>query len=321
MLGKILGTLLFLVVTCSTASAQSCGSLPNALTNGTNADATQVMANFNFLLSCINSSSSPTFQAGQLKYVTATQISFVPLNGNQIKINGALNVIPSGGVAGCANTNVFVNGAAGSNLAAATLYYVYAFTNAGTVTCDFSSTGHVTSSAAGNAGTEIKSGDDTRSLIGMVRTNASSQFADSLTQRFVASWFNRRPRALYKVLGTYSTSSSNFVEYGGGAERVEFINWGGSGTFLQYLISLDLADNGSAGTTSYTSGAIDASYSGGSTYSYSGTVGNFFMPVANPFAAELTEGYHHFELFFASAVAGYTTSSVGAPDLAGLVTQ
>ena len=44
---------LFSFVLGSSALAQSC-SVPNTLTNGTNADATQVMANLNAILACVN---------------------------------------------------------------------------------------------------------------------------------------------------------------------------------------------------------------------------------------------------------------------------
>jgi len=127
---------------------------------------------------------------GQLSYVSATALSFGPKNGGYTIINGAALPIPAAGIVGLANTGVYVNGVAGQNLAASTLYYVYAFNNSGVITADFSTTGHATSSTPGNVGTEIKSGDDTRSLIGMIRTNASSQFVDSAIQRFVRSWFN-----------------------------------------------------------------------------------------------------------------------------------
>jgi hypothetical protein len=41
------------------AFGQTCGALPNNLQNNTTADATQVMANFNALLACINSAPAP----------------------------------------------------------------------------------------------------------------------------------------------------------------------------------------------------------------------------------------------------------------------
>jgi len=181
---------------------------------------------------------------GRLTFVSTTAIKFAPYNGDLIKINGALFQIPSAGIAGVANTSVFVNGTGGQNLAASTLYYVYAFSNSGTVTADFSTTTHATSSTAGNVGVEVKSGDDTRTLVGMIRTNGSSQFADSLTQRFTVSWFNRR------LLGTMNVFTANraLATSAAWAEintevRVEFITWAeeavvtnlGGGAFLNVI--------------------------------------------------------------------------------------
>ncbi len=54
-MGKKIGTLAFVLsLFASSAFAQTCGTLPNNLTNGTTADATQVMANFNAVVSCIS---------------------------------------------------------------------------------------------------------------------------------------------------------------------------------------------------------------------------------------------------------------------------
>lgn len=64
---------LMLAVTAGAARAQSCGPLPNTLTNNTTADATQVMGNLNTLLNCINSNGSiGTSTAGQVAYYGAS---------------------------------------------------------------------------------------------------------------------------------------------------------------------------------------------------------------------------------------------------------
>ncbi|MBX9827985.1 MAG: discoidin domain-containing protein [Xanthobacteraceae bacterium] len=59
MLAKFFCTAFALALTASAAVAQ-CGAIPNTLTNGQNADATQVMTNFNHLRDCINNAPPPS---------------------------------------------------------------------------------------------------------------------------------------------------------------------------------------------------------------------------------------------------------------------
>jgi hypothetical protein len=59
MLTKIFATLFALALTSSAAVAQ-CGAIPNTLANGQNADASQVMTNFNHLRDCINNAPPPS---------------------------------------------------------------------------------------------------------------------------------------------------------------------------------------------------------------------------------------------------------------------
>jgi len=53
MISKIIVAALVLLLLPAFASAQTCNAVPNTLTNGTTADATQVMANFNAIVACI----------------------------------------------------------------------------------------------------------------------------------------------------------------------------------------------------------------------------------------------------------------------------
>ena len=132
-------------------------------------------------------------QCGRLVYVSASALSFAPYNGDRIKINGVIYPIPSAGIAGLANTSVVVASTPGQNLAASTTYTIFAFNAGGVITANYiAGTSHATSATAGNVGTEIYPAADSMTLIGMVRTNASSQFVDTAANRSVLSWFNRR---------------------------------------------------------------------------------------------------------------------------------
>jgi len=203
--------------------------------------------------------------SGQLTYVSATALKFAPTSGNTIFINGVSYIIPTGGISGLANTGIYLNGVAGQNLAANTNYFVYAFNNSGVVTADFSTTAHAVSSTSGNVGTEIKSGDDTRSLIGYIRTNASSQFVNSATQRFVRSWFNDTGVFLTNFLTANASIStgSTLIEIST-AIRFEWINWAGEIIDLKCVASIGAAST--QATHSVTAIAVDGIVQEGGQY-------------------------------------------------------
>jgi hypothetical protein len=99
-----------------------------------------------------------------------------------------------------------------------TLYYAYDY---GSSTGELSTTVPVQHTD----GSMVKTGDASRALVGMIRTNGSGQFVDSDTQRFVLSYFNRSPKRVYSVLGTNpSTTSAPWVELST-AMRIEMITW------------------------------------------------------------------------------------------------
>ena len=70
MIRNIVAAFLFSFVLGSSALAQSC-SVPNTLTNGTNADANQVMANLNAILACVNNQAAPRGYLSGLTLSTA----------------------------------------------------------------------------------------------------------------------------------------------------------------------------------------------------------------------------------------------------------
>lgn len=190
---------------------------------------------------------SAPFQCGQLAYSSGTALTFKPFNGDLLKINGSVVRIPSGGITGLANTGVYVNGTAAQNLAASTLYYVYAFNNAGTTTADFSTTGHTTDATTGNIGTEIKSSDSTRTLIGLAYTNTSSQFDYSGTKRNVRSWFNRQSAVITGAQLGSNIGLNATVQELSVAARCEFVNW--SGEMVSLLGSFSYFSSPTAGLT------------------------------------------------------------------------
>ena len=132
-----------------------------------------------------------------------------PWRGNGIIINGATCTIPSAGVS-----------LAATGLTAGTLYFVYAYMNSGTMTLEAVTTAHTT----GADGVEVKSGDTSRTLVGMARPVAGPAFSAASNAMFVRSWFNRtaterRPRTL--LAAEYTRSDDTYAE----VTRVEWLNW------------------------------------------------------------------------------------------------
>lgn len=76
MLRNFLGAILLSLIFGGNAFGQNC-TLPNNLTNGTNADATQVMGNFNALVTCLSSAISPrSYLSGLTLSTTGGSASF-----------------------------------------------------------------------------------------------------------------------------------------------------------------------------------------------------------------------------------------------------
>lgn len=172
------------------------------------------------------SSLTAPFNCGRLAYSSATALTFTPYNGDLIRIAGTIYRIPGAGIAGLANTSIYLNGVGSSNLSANTTYLVAAFNNGGTVTADFLTTlTHLPSTTAGSLGTEIPTGSNTRTVIGLVRTNGSSQFQMSVTNIGVLSWFNRRGLAGNAAYTANRTTTNSGLEELNTEIRVNFLNW------------------------------------------------------------------------------------------------
>jgi hypothetical protein len=190
---------------------------------GTGANnATQAKINLG-ITSDINAGLVP--QCGRLYYANASQILFLPFNGDKIKIQGVIYSIPSGGVV-ASNSPTFVNGVAGQNLALDTTYLVCLFNNGGTLAMDFITTlAHSADTTAGNVGVETPTTNKSRTVIGLVRYVAGIGFANSTKYRGVISWFNRRNLALFgDSTAGFSTTAGSPTEVNPSA-RTYFLNW------------------------------------------------------------------------------------------------
>lgn len=235
---------------------------------------------------------------GQFVISSATVCKFNPFSGNTICINGRMETIPVGGVS-------FSN----TGLVSSTLYYAYAFMSGGAMAGEFSTTARA---ADTTTGVEIKSGDSTRSLVGMVFTSASGQFERSLGKANVASWANRQ---LVGSLSTHTgsdptTSSITPVEISSLA-RAEFLIWGGSHAMLTVAASIDIAGGASRGWTlgiQVESGAISgAPIAQGNNGSASTGRDTAMVRFAHD---GLSEGHHYVTPVFAVGNASWTATAV-----------
>lgn len=154
------------------AQAQSCGPVPYALTNGTTADASQVMANFNFLSNCqgqlrgylggltmSNDIVSPNTVIDTATGVAASDDATMLMKVSAITKN-ANAAWAAGGGSGCLDS--------GSTLVASTWYHLFVIGNPNTGAID-----EVCSTSA--ASPNLPSGYTKKRRIGSFRTNGSSQ--------------------------------------------------------------------------------------------------------------------------------------------------
>lgn len=236
--------------------------------------------------------SSIACNSGQLTFTSTTALAFKPCNGDTIKINGVVFQIPTGGIAGLGNpTSVFLNGVAAQTLVAGTTYFIYAFSNSGTVTADFSTTGHSTSGTAGNVGTETKTGDDGRTLIGMVRTGGTVIYAADLQ---TASWFNRRNKS--------AIASGNTSGASGTMASISFVTWGEE--------NIDGNFAGSMTTTVASTNTAQAQIDGGNvgpTISATCPGGSFIQAYSSSMALIVSEGFHTYQVSIGVGAGGTTT--------------
>jgi hypothetical protein len=258
----------------------------------------------------------PVFTCGQLQYSTTTVVKLMPMNGNLVSFpSGAVTAIPSTGISSTI-TSAYLNGVASQSLAANTVYYGYLW-NQGSASSpnyviDWSTTSHA---ADTTTGIEIKSGDATRVLVGMIRTNTGPVVADTATARLVASWHNRRPKQLRNAFSTdRSTTSTGFTEINSEI-RCNFLSWGDA-------ISMAYAGNvsSSSGTISAFSGPSVDSATTGFPATSSGSVTTVGLSLASSGVASVTEGFHYITTMGAvSSGTGVWNNSSQGGSLTGLV--
>lgn len=217
---------------------------------------------------------------------SGANLLLLPLNGNRLVINGVSETVPTAGV-----TLAPPAGTA--------LYYIYAYMNAGVMTLETSGTGR----AVHTNGVVIKSGDSTRTLVGMART-VSGAWADTATQRLVLTWFNRGLKTAQASLpSNTSTTSASFVELTSAA-RIEFLCWfTAAGDSVHYNVTgaAQLVTGSTMQTAVWRDGAA---LSPGIVMSFGTAAGSPWPAIADNVLQD-SEGYHYASI--GGAVSGNAT--------------
>ncbi len=232
---------------------------------------------------------------GQCKLTkSGSNLILLPFGGNLVTINGVQCTVPDVGVT-LAPTSLTTNH----------LYYIFAVATSGVVTSleagDAGSVAHATSTTAGNKGVEIKSGDDTRTLVGMARIVSGPAWADSATQRFVVSWFNRKVISLLQAqLDTGASGIATTLGERSSTARCEFLTWPDETVcgWNQAAVRAESVNNTISCRVDFDQATFGPTKALDST-----VVGNFFDN-STSFETLLTEGYH-----FSTWDAGTSTST------------
>ena len=140
---------------------------------------------------------NPVFTNCRLDYVSTTVIRLNRCNGLLLTIDNLPRTIPAAGV------DLAVTG-----LTVGTGYYIYAFMNAGVMTLEPSASGYLIDA---RNGLPVKSSDVTRTLVGWARCGTSTQWYESQFARWVASYWNRRPKWLNENVNVVTASTSYVV--------------------------------------------------------------------------------------------------------------
>lgn len=242
---------------------------------------------------------------GQVRLVkSGSNLVLQPYGGNQLTINSVNNTVPSAGVS-----------LAPTSLTANTTYFIYAYMSGGTMTLEASATGHSQQTATG---VEVKTGDATRTLVGIARIITGPAWQDTNAQRFVASWYNRRPRAFNALFSASNSNSSGSYLNFPSSLNCEFVTWADAAVTSSIQASFDLPNSAVMFAAWWVDGAAAAATYGELQVS-SLVAGNDYKAVGMSFNRELAEGYHF--LGMATAVTGDSIVTIGQQIQSGTVFQ
>lgn len=235
-----------------------------------------------------------------LKYVNAGILRLDPYNGNRIFIDGSFYTVPSAGVQ-------LSNSGANPN----TLYYIYARWTGSALALERSVTPYAVDAIFGHC---VKSGDGSRTLVGMAYTNGSSAWQLDANNILVRSWFSDPGvQAISAFGGVVSASLGSWTEIYS-ATRINFLAWAGE---IFESSCCGVVYNGTAAGDTAAGMALDSTTAVGSNafHAVSATA-NFYLPAFSKHVFTIfTEGFHY------STITGISSGGVGNWSLANFLTS
>lgn len=149
----------------------------------------------------------------RLDYVSSTTIKLTPYNGNKLTIGSAIYAIPSAGVSLVSPT-----------MTPNQIYYIYAYMAGSVMTLEAA---NIPYSVNPDTGIQTKTGDTSRTLVGLVVASSTGTFEYANPTYKVCSWYNKQLRVSRVALSsdfTSGTSTGNEKITGLGVRCAAFIN-------------------------------------------------------------------------------------------------
>lgn len=239
----------------------------------------------------------------RLKFVNTTTIRLDGIKSGKMSIGGVDRIVPATGPTLPA-----------TGLTTATLYYIYAYWTGTAVALEASTTTHVTHTD----GTEVKSGDPTRALVGMAMPVTGALWSFSAKAYLVRSYYNRAPIATtVQFGGTYGGMvSTSVIELAGGAEQIRFLAWDDEGALV---VLSGQVSNSTANTVTYVQEWIVNTVAPlnltGPLIGGSNPVAAGVIPVSSSAAMRCSEGLHYTTVYGAVSAGVGTYNSASAQSL------
>jgi hypothetical protein len=234
-------------------------------------------------------------------YVVNDSLILLPWEGSQIWIAGAGRTIPTGGTTPVPPSPGYV---------ADTTYFVYAWWDGSAIQLDVSTVSY----AEDGAGLMHKSGDASRTLVGMARLIPGTKWGSTQNQRFLLTKFAPsigQGTAFFTAPRSMPVPNLSYVEINPEI-RAEFLCWG----WEQTLVSLSgTAQASAAGTLVTTLLVFDGQVYLTGNVTTTAVVNEYFN-VATSWVGAFSDGYHYVTVFSGNNNFGATGTVTwhGSPD-------